>query len=55
MIVFIEDSGMINRISGEPVTHVDIDNALDAGEKVFVSFGGDPVEVIKVETIVVES
>lgn len=55
ILIEIKDSGFINRVTNEAVTSQDIDAALEDGKKVFVSFGGDYVEVVKVEYSVVEA
>ena len=52
MLVEIKDTGYVNSLSNEAVSSEDIDAALEAGEKVFVSFGGDFVEVLQVEYVV---
>lgn len=49
------ESVIVNRLTGDAVSGHDIDDLLDAGRKVFFTFGGDPVEVVKVKFEIVEN
>ena len=50
MVIFIGENGYENE-KGEPITLDDIDAALDKGEPVAMSFGGEPVPVVRAEFI----
>ena len=54
VILDLNNNGMFDRVTGEELIPADVDVLLDAGRKVFVSFGGEPVEVVKVDFKIIE-